>query len=93
MINITQSLLTKRYFDLLLVMIVVILLIIPVFLVAIVVRLTSKGPVLYWSNRIGKNNKIFSMPKFRIKNDLVWHLKEVSLILTELLIDFQYFLR
>jgi O-antigen biosynthesis protein WbqP len=47
MINITQSLLTKRYFDLLLVMIVVILLIIPVFLVAIVVRLTSKGPVLY----------------------------------------------
>ena len=65
MINITQSLLTKRYFDLLLVMIVVILLIIPVFLVAIAVRLTSKGPVLYWSNRIGKNNKIFSMPKFR----------------------------
>ena len=34
-------------------------------LVAIAVRLTSKGPILYWSNRIGKSNIIFKMPKFR----------------------------
>jgi len=33
--------------------------------VAIAVRLTSKGPVLYWSNRVGRNNVIFKMPKFR----------------------------
>ena len=38
----------------------------PVFaLVAISIKLTSKGPVLYWSDRVGKDNKIFSMPKFR----------------------------
>jgi len=33
--------------------------------IAIVIRLTSKGPSLYWSDRVGKNNKIFKMPKFR----------------------------
>jgi len=38
---------------------------IPVIGVAIVVRLTSPGPVLYWSERVGRNNVIFKMPKFR----------------------------
>lgn len=38
---------------------------IPITLVAIIVKLTSPGPVLYWSNRVGKNNVIFKMPKFR----------------------------
>ena len=33
--------------------------------IAIVIRLTSKGPSLYWSDRVGRNNKIFKMPKFR----------------------------
>jgi O-antigen biosynthesis protein WbqP len=65
MISIAQSLLIKRFFDLLLVIIAFILLVIPALLVAIVVCLTSKGPILYWSNRIGKNNKTFLMPKFR----------------------------
>lgn len=38
----------------------------PLFaILAIVVKLTSKGPVLYWSNRVGRNNQIFSMPKLR----------------------------
>ena len=41
------------------------LLLIPTLLVALLVRLTSKGPALYWSDRVGKNNKIFKMPKFR----------------------------
>ena len=41
------------------------LLAIPMLMIAIVVRLTSKGPSLYWSDRVGKNNKIFKMPKFR----------------------------
>lgn len=39
--------------------------IIPMFIIALVVKLTSKGPVLHYSDRIGKNNTLFSMPKFR----------------------------
>jgi len=42
-----------------------IFLLIPVLLVGIMVRLTSKGPILYWSDRVGRDNKIFKMPKFR----------------------------
>ncbi|TNC76293.1 sugar transferase [Janthinobacterium lividum] len=55
----------KRVFDLLLVSVASLILLIPVVLVALVVRLTSPGPALYWSDRVGKNNKIFKMPKFR----------------------------
>jgi O-antigen biosynthesis protein WbqP len=40
-------------------------LVIPVIIVALAVRLTSKGPALYWSDRVGRNNTIFKMPKFR----------------------------
>jgi O-antigen biosynthesis protein WbqP len=38
---------------------------VPMALIALAVKLTSKGPVLYWSNRVGQRNRIFSMPKFR----------------------------
>ena len=55
----------KRLFDLLLALFAVLMLIIPVCLVAIVVRLTSRGPALYWSDRVGIDNAIFKMPKFR----------------------------
>ena len=55
----------KRLFDFLLSAILIIILAIPMVLVAIAVRLTSKGPILFWSNRIGKGNVIFKMPKFR----------------------------
>ena len=55
----------KRIFDSLLVVIVIILLVVPIILAAIAVRITSKGSVLYWSDRIGRNNEIFKMPKFR----------------------------
>ena len=55
----------KRIFDLLLGIAVFMLLIIFILLVAIAVRLSSKGSVLYWSDRIGKDNKTFKMPKFR----------------------------
>ena len=55
----------KRFFDLLLSVVILVLLAFPALLIAIVVRLTSKGSVLYWSDRVGKNNKIFKMPKFR----------------------------
>ena len=40
-------------------------LLVPVLVVAALVRLTSKGPALYWSDRVGRNNTIFKMPKFR----------------------------
>jgi O-antigen biosynthesis protein WbqP len=55
----------KRLFDLLLAALAGIFLLLPVLLVALAVRLTSKGPVLYWSDRVGRNNTIFKMPKFR----------------------------
>lgn len=55
----------KRVFDLVLGGVVAVLLLVPVLIVALAVRLTSKGPALYWSDRVGCNNKIFKMPKFR----------------------------
>jgi O-antigen biosynthesis protein WbqP len=55
----------KRFFDVLVVMPTLILFLIPAVLVALMVRLTSNGPIIFWSDRIGKNNKIFKMPKFR----------------------------
>lgn len=55
----------KRLFDLVVVVVMGIVLAVPVLLVALAVRLTSHGPVLYWSDRVGRNNQIFKMPKFR----------------------------
>jgi O-antigen biosynthesis protein WbqP len=52
-------------FDLLLCLLAGMVLLLPLVLVAIAVRLTSKGPALYWSDRVGRNNVIFKMPKFR----------------------------
>ena len=55
----------KRLFDLSLAISAMVLLLIPIFIVALFVKSTSVGPVLYWSSRVGKNNKIFHMAKFR----------------------------
>ena len=55
----------KRFFDLTLVLLVSGILALPVLLVALAIKLTSPGPVLYWSDRIGRYNRIFRMPKFR----------------------------
>jgi O-antigen biosynthesis protein WbqP len=55
----------KRVFDLLLAVFAALVLAVPVLLVALAVRLTSSGPVLYWSDRVGRRNKLFKMPKFR----------------------------
>jgi len=55
----------KRIFDLLLGIAILLLLAAPMLLIAIVVRLTSKGSALYWTDRVGVNNEIFKMPKFR----------------------------
>ena len=55
----------KRLFDFV-VSLVALMIFFPVMvLVAVLVKLSSKGPVLYWSNRVGKGNVIFKMPKFR----------------------------
>jgi O-antigen biosynthesis protein WbqP len=55
----------KRLFDLLLGIFAVLVLSVPVLLVALAVRLTSAGPAMYWSDRVGRHNKLFKMPKFR----------------------------
>ena len=55
----------KRVFDICLGCMAALILFVPVLLVAIAVRVTSKGPALYWSDRVGRNNVIFKMPKFR----------------------------
>lgn len=55
----------KRIFDLLLALAAAVILALPVVLVALLVRLTSPGPALYWSDRVGRHNAIFKMPKFR----------------------------
>jgi O-antigen biosynthesis protein WbqP len=55
----------KRLFDLVLALIATGMLLVPIVIVAMLVKLTSKGPALYWSDRVGKDNQIFKMPKFR----------------------------
>jgi O-antigen biosynthesis protein WbqP len=55
----------KRLFDLTIGILAAAVLVVPIFLVALLVKLTSPGPILYWSDRVGRNNRIFKMPKFR----------------------------
>lgn len=55
----------KRLADLTVSFVVAMILILPIVAVALAVRLTSPGPALYWSDRVGRNNRIFKMPKFR----------------------------
>lgn len=55
----------KRIFDLLMGVAAAIVLLVPILVIALLVRLTSPGPALYWSDRVGRHNKIFKMPKFR----------------------------
>jgi len=55
----------KRISDVLLSLLLLCFLFIPMVLIALIVKLTSKGPALYWSDRVGINNTLFRMPKFR----------------------------
>ncbi len=55
----------KRLFDLILALVAVCLFAIPLVVVALLVKVTSPGPILYWSDRVGRHNRIFRMPKFR----------------------------
>ena len=52
-------------FDLVLALVAALLLALPVCMVMLAVRLTSPGPALYWSDRVGRHNCLFKMPKFR----------------------------
>jgi O-antigen biosynthesis protein WbqP len=60
-----SNLTLKRLFDFVCSSMAFIFLAIPMLITALAVRLTSPGPILYWSDRVGKNNIIFKMPKFR----------------------------
>ena len=55
----------KRVMDVLLALFAAVFLAVPMVIVALLVKLTSRGPVLYWSDRVGRDNRIFRMPKFR----------------------------
>lgn len=55
----------KRCFDLVGALVVSAIFLLPLLLLGLVVRLTSSGPALYWSDRVGRDNKIFRMPKLR----------------------------
>ena len=89
----------KRIFDLTLSFFSLLLLLPLIIFIALVVKLTSKGPIIYWSNRVGKNNVIFRMAKFRTMNigapvvathllsDSGQHLTPVGSILRRLSLD------
>ncbi|TDL88125.1 sugar transferase [Meridianimarinicoccus aquatilis] len=55
----------KRTFDIIVCSFLAVLLFVPMVVIAIVVKASSAGPVLFWSDRVGRDNQLFSMPKFR----------------------------
>ena len=71
----------KRMFDLFVLLATILVLLAPIFIVSVLVKLTSKGPILYWSDRVGKNNTIFEMPKFRSMK------ADTPVVATHLLVD------
>lgn len=71
----------KRFFDFGLSLIASVFLLIPMLLTALAVKLTSDGPILYWSDRVGRNNAIFKMPKFRTMRT------DTPAVATHLLVD------
>ena len=76
----------KRCFDLLLAVLLLVISLVPIGLVALAVKLTSKGPIIHWSDRIGQYNKIFKMPKFRTMQ------VETPVIATHLMSNTQQFI-
>lgn len=55
----------KRYLDIFLAFSVAVVMVLPFIIITLLIKLTSNGPALYWSERVGRNNRIFRMPKFR----------------------------
>ena len=70
----------KRIFDFLFAIFLLSILIIPMTLIALIIKLTSSGTVIYWSDRVGRDNNIFQMPKYRTMDintpDVATHLLE-----------------
>jgi O-antigen biosynthesis protein WbqP len=64
-LNTVKDISMKRCFDLVLALIASFILILPITVIALALIVTSKGTIIYWSDRVGQNNKIFRMPKFR----------------------------
>jgi O-antigen biosynthesis protein WbqP len=64
-ILILEKIAVKRSFDLFMALCVTGVLLVPIGVLALAVRMTSAGPALYWSDRVGKGNRVFKMPKFR----------------------------
>ena len=76
----------KRLFDFFMGVILFLLLLLPILIIAFLVRVTSKGPILYWSDRVGRDNAIFRMPKFRSMYI------DTPIVATHLMIDAETFL-
>ncbi len=55
----------KRIFDLILALVLIVLFSIPMLVIATLIKLMSKGPVIFWTDRVGVNNGVFKMAKFR----------------------------
>jgi len=64
-INGARKVKMKRFFDIFFACCFTLVLLFPIVLLMLAIKLTSPGPILYWSERVGRNNKIFKMPKFR----------------------------
>ncbi len=60
-----MSMILKRIFDLILALVLVVLFSIPMLVMAALIKLMSKGPAIFWTDRVGVNNSIFKMAKFR----------------------------
>lgn len=60
-----MRLLIKRSFDVVAALAALILLFVPMLVIFVAVQLTSRGPAIYWSDRVGQHNRLFAMPKFR----------------------------
>lgn len=71
----------KRVFDIIFCSFLVVIFSVPMCIIAVLVKCSSRGPVLFWSERVGQNNKIFQMPKFRTMRT------ETPLVATHLLED------
>ena len=76
----------KRLFDFFMSVILFLLFALPMLIIAIALRLTSTGPVIYWSDRVGRDNVIFRMPKFRSMR------METPAVATHLMSDAETFL-
>jgi len=56
---------TKRVFDVQVALLLLLVLLLPLCAIALLIKVTSRGPAIYWSDRVGRYNRLFRMPKFR----------------------------